>query len=1207
MIWYLLYAFRGTTEPPKLSSEHPIRRAFASYGNATARHWLFSLLLSVAVAVFLCYPVVFLYESPAAGGLPHHVWTSVRTYDGPLDATPDVEMRQLWVHGSYMKALDARVLRDALEIQDTLIGPGFGHELGGGVNITGDDDATADGPSEGSQELAGCCSDHVSEVTAWSCHSPLMYWNCSLPVLEDDADVLRTVNSQRGRRSSYNFTLQPLSVFAGKSFNGTRLLAADALVITIFDRSGGTIAEEFDRRSRRLALDASERWNFYPVSGSTYRNRLYEFRYQPMSMNDAWTLVLAYSLMLFYVLFSLRKLKAVKSVFGLFCTVIAQMFISICSSFTICGILRINLANVPGEAYPFVVLVIGLENMFRLINAVLESPAHMPTVTRVANALADVGHLALAAAAQNLLILWLLSRMVSPSVAPACAFAAVALVFDFVFHLTFFVAVLSVDVRRMELQDSLDRINLATQRRSSTSTKVERRTWGGALLQGKLPFSTRIAGTVAMISFILALNWHFFDHDRRPFSFVNILRLFRLRNQFVDPVPPPPINQARTPEAWLKMQDYISAKELIDFVKPGSHSFIARVYEPLTVVMKDADRRGAANQVPSVLIALRDLAEQHFFPFALAIVFAIAAVTLLMNYLLWNELPEEDAESGIGDDEPLSVRSLPKSHELDVVKVATCSQGHFVAISLDRLTSIWFLDHRTHAYSHVILQTSALQPPLWPIVATAIDDTGHWVAILTDSGRVALWSLAERRFVKSRVLDIRSQSPSVFAFAFHQMDEVERLSLLVVFPDGRLNEVDFRTGHLWTHQISEVALANAALSCCIKGQPKIVSVSKDGAVHLSFPSSGEWSSETLDAVEDWKHPDPTHSKIKYTYPIPSLCMLAAVRSSQVDLIDIPTRTLVHTFQTGQIKGHTLRVLHSKKQICGCHSPTVPDFSIVYTDSETQECIMHTYAPGEESANGLICLRPPALGEDEHVTCSGFERATEALHSVKTPGSWEATCIPSVVGIRKRPASDTPPARSTSSDVSYFPLTAASSNPFQNGTLKHRDGSSLTGRQQPNGGSSVANGYHRVAAAVSPGSTGSETEEWEAWTLAANGELHTTPLLPRPRRDSMSDVYMEEDFEEEQLFVSKPGPIVRIGKKSVAVGFGNALKIISLGSERFEEETTNAVVDSATLGLTWRKKAQGKKAGEREKERERIERMEREKASSGGGLRWEGQA
>ncbi|EOD48322.1 putative srebp cleavage activating protein [Neofusicoccum parvum UCRNP2] len=311
-----------TTDPPKLSPEHPIRRAFASYGTATARHWLFSLLLSVAVAVFLCYPVVFLYESSAAGGLPHHVWTSVRSYDGPSNTPPDVEMRQLWVHGSYMKALDARVLRDALRIQERLIGPGFGSDLSGGVNVTGDADADALPEAE----TAGCCNPHVSDQIPWRCHSPLMYWNCSLPAIDLDEDVLSTIDSQKGRRSSYNFTLQPLSVFAGKSFNGTRLLAADALVITIFDRSGGTIADEFDRRSRTLARDSPDDWVFYPDTG-------------------------------------LRKLKAVKSVFGLFCTVIAQMFISICSSFTICGILRINLANVPGEAYPFVVLVIGLENM----------------------------------------------------------------------------------------------------------------------------------------------------------------------------------------------------------------------------------------------------------------------------------------------------------------------------------------------------------------------------------------------------------------------------------------------------------------------------------------------------------------------------------------------------------------------------------------------------------------------------------------------------------------------------------------------------------------------------------------------------------------------------------------------------------------------------------------------------------------------------
>ena len=98
-------------------------------------------------------------------------------------------------------------------------------------------------------------------------------------------------------------------------------------------------------------------------------------------------------------------------------------------------------------------------------------------------------------------------------VAPAfCAFAAVALVFDFVFHLTFFVAVLSVDVRRMELQESLDRINLCQPIRNSWQG---RQSWVEAMRQGRLPFSTRIAGSTVIISFVLALNWRFFDDDMR--------------------------------------------------------------------------------------------------------------------------------------------------------------------------------------------------------------------------------------------------------------------------------------------------------------------------------------------------------------------------------------------------------------------------------------------------------------------------------------------------------------------------------------------------------------------------------------------------------------------------------------------------------------------------------------------------------------------
>ena len=82
-----------------------------------------------------------------------------------------------------------------------------------------------------------------------------------------------------------------------------------------------------------------------------------------MSMTDDIALAVAYLTMAFYVLASLRKLRAVKSQFGLIITVISQITISVLASITICGLLKINLTQIPQEAYPFVVLAIGLENM----------------------------------------------------------------------------------------------------------------------------------------------------------------------------------------------------------------------------------------------------------------------------------------------------------------------------------------------------------------------------------------------------------------------------------------------------------------------------------------------------------------------------------------------------------------------------------------------------------------------------------------------------------------------------------------------------------------------------------------------------------------------------------------------------------------------------------------------------------------------------
>jgi hypothetical protein len=301
----------STTEPPVLTPNDPLRQAFYQYGAAAARHWLAFILFSVAVAVLLCYPVFFLYENPTTGfsKLPYHVWTSARLYDGTPNTQPDIEIRQVWVHGNYMSALDQHVLLETLSIQNTLVSnhtvvqsAGLGNETLNSYEL---------------EEQRNGCKAPPEEHATWGFHSPLMFWNCSASAVKSDQDILQTINRQASRRSYLNLTLRPTSVFAGKSFAKEDVITADALVITLFDRVSDVTSLHWDKRLDQLARDASGRWSLYPRDGHVAHSRLYEFQQKPLSFQDNFFLLLSYFLMIIYVIVSLNRLRAVKSRLGL--------------------------------------------------------------------------------------------------------------------------------------------------------------------------------------------------------------------------------------------------------------------------------------------------------------------------------------------------------------------------------------------------------------------------------------------------------------------------------------------------------------------------------------------------------------------------------------------------------------------------------------------------------------------------------------------------------------------------------------------------------------------------------------------------------------------------------------------------------------------------------------------------------------------------
>ena len=109
-------------------------------------------------------------------------------------------------------------------------------------------------------------------------HSPFLYWNCSIESVEYDRRILKTVNENNLKRSSSGITLRFGSVFAGKQFSHQKLIAADALVVSMFYDLNSTIGDLWDQRAIKLAQEAGAhgRYKVFPPDGKEDYSNLYE-------------------------------------------------------------------------------------------------------------------------------------------------------------------------------------------------------------------------------------------------------------------------------------------------------------------------------------------------------------------------------------------------------------------------------------------------------------------------------------------------------------------------------------------------------------------------------------------------------------------------------------------------------------------------------------------------------------------------------------------------------------------------------------------------------------------------------------------------------------------------------------------------------------------------------------------------------------------
>ncbi|KAF4983647.1 hypothetical protein FZEAL_999 [Fusarium zealandicum] len=1057
----------------------------------------------------LTYPIPYLFTSDYVNGasnLPHHAWTVAQPLPYGASIYPDVMMRSIWVHGTYMQALDTDLLASALELQDELLGSteNFSPSRAGHI-------ARAP-PYDPETDLSTRQRDAFHAINgltnqSWFFHSPLQYWDCTRERILADPDIMSTVNDRKNQSTSVNVTLRHSIVFSGKRFEERRLQAADALVITLVYLRDSPVGKQWERRAGQLPEKVSDKWDVYPPDGRSTTSQLYEFQFRPISRQDSVVLAVAYGLTAIYFLMSLSKLRAFKSKIGLIITVMSQIAFSVMSSFTVCAIFRLDLSRIPQAAYPLVVLTMSLENSFRLINAVILTPCEDSTSSRIGHAFGETAYTAIASSMQNVFLLLMLSRWVSSGVSAFCIFAAVAIVFDIFYLSTFFLSVLSVDVRRTELGDALAK---ASMRHNRGASEYRPRTAWELAFQGKVTMSTRIAGTVIMLGFVLIAQWHFFGDD----TILKFLaRLYRGHGEIESLESPKAlldaIHQARSPRSWLRLQDHETAQEIISIIKPSSHSYVARVYEPVVFVMKGSDRMPHYNE-PTLLPAVYDFINHQLTRFMVIVIVVLAGVRLLTSFLLWKD-DGDDNDRHSDTDPTLGVKSFTGGHVLDIAMLAAAPDGHVVSVGLDRLIRVW--DVRPGGLQYVVVDGEQSDDAPFPVLAMAIDDNSKWLAILS-TYKTALWNLKDKTWGPWLSVDLQGQKPEAFFFGSPD-PHTDIPRLVLVRRNGTLTEFVPDAG-----EGVDFGVCRSPLTCVrplIEKRSKqarplvaIITASRRGCVHAATRETLSWNSRSvqLEGLEQ----DEVHQVV----PLASLGLFLIAGASRVHVLNLDDYSLVHTFCTQRMTQRSLQSAFFSQQSSQTGTKGLAWFTLCYTEAESGDCVAQTFKPASE--NDMICYHnsatPTARG-----WCS-WDSVKESRRHVANPGSWSVLSDGSVVGIRQKSNRD---------------LGIEANERRKTEGLRYRSPRKATGRDL----------FGR----------------WEIWTAPQSGQLRTDETRP----------LFEDDEKAGHLIVTDLGPMVRVGQRSVAFSFGNVVKMVTVGGhERFESSADDKSLERLNVGSRRRK-------------------------------------
>ncbi|KAF7323235.1 Sterol regulatory element binding protein cleavage-activating protein [Mycena chlorophos] len=734
---------------------------FYQFGLHCATHQIRIILVSCVVITSLFYPALALYTWSAKPGFLSFLDVSRSQY--PQD------LQHLWTGHDRLRVLEDAVSRaktrascladNALRVERILInGPfdgGVNHQI---LQSTLDLERRID-------ELDLSCLKREDG----SCFvlSPLAFWRHNEATLLGDTNVLDTLLTRNA--SVGGIPITPQMVLAGRGsdepqVSSTHFDYAMFLALTYFFPNSDCLGE-VEHRAWLQAIDAASlgaRTGSDPTQEATLIALEYE---ETLSRPKRWTAIsaliyLAYIGFVIYVSWSVRRMDSLHSRIGV----------------TFTALVEIAVTMVPWELLPIVIVFVGAENMFNLVDAVGKTPVTLSVKHRIASGLSVAGTSNTLKVVSYNSILGVMAVFSAGAIRQFCVFAVVVLVAHWFLAHTFFMAVLSIDIQRLELDDLLRQdpklVSLSAAPPTSKPPSSKKRAESpkekimGAL-QGLLRGRATKNISLLMLLAITATLYYTIQPTGTTLPVEEDLprALMRPKANLSSSVP-----HDRTP-AW----------DIWRTLNPNGTALHLRIESP-TILTFDYDPKSLGSTPQRSRSSMRLLVW-----FTKIVILPIAVTTTvlwgILLYLLKDaELLEAqrhklepDAPDIVEDDGnpfegQISFSTLPRAFASDVELIASSNDGSIVvSVGVQNEVVIWRMPGWSHAaidVSDVLSRSPSTSRAASTLTCVAVSPDGQFCAVGTGAGSIVVWNIGKTGLTSLPLFSLANSSAAVVDLHF---------------------------------------------------------------------------------------------------------------------------------------------------------------------------------------------------------------------------------------------------------------------------------------------------------------------------------------------------------------------------------------------------------------------------------------------------------